>query len=572
MSCYLLSCSHDEKKVIDKAQSKPAQPQQYSMGPTKSSAIFIDKTQEYGLEGVVAVHLYAVDVNHDGHTDLVALDDFFAAPKFYFFNPSTKKFQIGASPFDSIVRASYLNFLDLNHDGIYDVIVGTLNQKSDVTQYPPRIYKGEILKGQLHYQEQAVLPVGLTPTASISAIDFDLDGQLDLFLSNWFSYKDNNPQPVPDLLIKGEGFNFRDQSSSLKGEYEFNRSTKNYSNSTPTFGASICDLDKNGFPDILTTNSNGYFNKLWMNVDGQNFVNYGSESGYGGDEEGTADVKGGGNSFFSLCGDYNNDGLIDIAVGTVSKDTDSDTRDRSSMLTGSTNAFPPKFIRSEFYRTGIAEKWSEGDRRGVWLDYNLDGRPDLIIDNSGFPPDSRLVFFEQQKDHAYDDKAMQMGVDIINPSGTVSLDINHDGIMDFITGQSNTRAGDLKNHLYVFENQTKRQKKGSIRFHLRGKRSNYYGLNSSLWLKTDKHIYFGNVEYNSGSLPSQNEEGVYFAYDTEVPKKLDVNWSYAIADRLGRLVPMTKTYSLSKFNLKGKHHEFTVCEDGRLLKYPKNCD
>jgi len=145
-------------------------------------------------------------------------------------------------------------------------------------------------------------------------------------------------------------------------------------------------------------------------------------------------------------------------------------------------------------------------------------------------------------------------------------------MMDFIVGQSNTRAGDVDTHVYVFENQFKRNGRGSLRLHLRGKSSNYYGLNSSIWLTTDKHKYFGNVEYNSGSLPSQNEEGIYIAFDKELPKKLEVHWSFANADRIGRLIPLTKTYSLSGLNLKGKHTELTICESGKVLVYPKKCD
>ncbi len=543
------------------------------MGPEVPSKIFVDKTKEYGLEGVQAVHLYAVDVNNDGYTDLITLDDFYAAPKFYFFNPKTNKFVLGESPFDSVVRGSYLNFVDLDHDGIYDVIVGTLNQKTEVTQYPPRLFKGEIANGKLHYKELAPLPVGLTPTASIAVFDYDLDGELDLYLANWFSYKDPTPRPVPDLLLRGKGkFQYEDVSNGLRGEYDYNKTDHVYSNATPTFGASVCDVDKNGFPDILTSNSNGYYNKMWMNLDGKNFVNYGNESGYAADEDGSEQTHGGGNSFFSLCGDYNNDGLVDIVVGTLSRDSDSESRDKSSILSGTSKSFPPKFIRSEFLHEDQKNKWSEGNHRGVWIDYNLDGLTDLIIDNSGFPPDSRLVFFEQAKDHAYDDKSKELGVNVMNPSGTVTIDLKRNGVMSFITGQSKTRAGDINNRIYVFENQTERKGRGSVRFHLQGKNSNTHGISSTVYFTTNKTTRTFNVEYNGGSLPSQNEEGAYFAFDKETPKEVSVRWAYATPDRLGRPVPLVRKYNLSKMPLKGTHHELNLCEDGRVLPREKKCN
>jgi hypothetical protein len=574
LASLLASCSHDKKvSPITVVPSLKEEAPKFLMGPEVPSKIFADKTDEYGLKDVQAVHLYAVDVDHDGFTDLVTLDDFYAAPKFYFFNPKIHKFVLGPSPFDSLVRGSYLNFVDLDHDGIYDLVLGTLNQKTEMTQYPPRIFKGVIDKEThgLHYKEQAPLPTNLLPTASIVTLDFDLDGELDLFLANWFSYKDKNPKPIPDLLLKGKSFNFTDSSNGLRSEYDYNKSDKIYSNATPTFGASVCDIDKNGFPDILTSSSNGYYNKLWLNLEGQNFVNYGMESGYAADEDGDHQTNGGGNAFFSLCGDYNNDDIIDVVVGNMSRDSDPESRDKSSILSGSTKSFPPKFIRSEFLHAAQKPKWSEGDRRGVWIDYNLDGLNDLIIDNSGFPPDSRLVFFEQAPDHAYEDKSSQLGINLMNPSGTVAIDVNLDGVMDFITGQSKTRAGDINNRIYLFENQTKREGRGSVRFHLQAKKSNYHGISSSVWLTTASRTRFFNVEYNSGSLPSQNEEGAYFAFDKETPKSVKVRWSFATTDRLNRLVPVTKKYNLGQFKLKGSHLELNLCEDGRVLSRKKNC-
>lgn len=572
MASLLASCSHEKKiNPVSAAVLEKVESQKYFMGPETPSSVFIDRTDDYGLSGVQGVHLYAVDVDRDGHTDLVTLDDFYAAPKFYLFNPAIKKFALAPSPFDSIVRGSYLNFVDLNHDGIYDVIVGLLNQKTEMTQYPPRIFKGEIYGKILHYKEQAPLPTSLLPTASIAALDFNMDGNLDLYLANWFSHNDKGPRPIPDLLLSGDGFKFSDSSLSLRSEYDYNRSDKIYSNATPTFGASVCDIDKNGFPDVLTSNSNGYYNKLWLNLDGQNFVNYGVESGYAADADGNQGTLGGGNSFFNLCGDYNNDGLVDIVVGNLSKDSDPESRDKSSVLSGTGKSFPPKFIRSEFLHGTELSRWSEGDRRGVWLDYNLDGLIDLIIDNSGFPPNSRLVFFEQAKDHAYEDKSKTFGVNIMNPAGTVTIDLNQDGVMDFISGQSKTRAGDAESRIYLFENQTKRVRRGSVRFHLQAQNSNYHGISSSLWLSTNKRTYFFNNEYNSGSIPSQNEEGAYFSFNLENPKFVSVRWSYALIDRLNRLIPIVKKYDLTKLKLKGFHTELNLCEDGRILPRKKNC-
>lgn len=547
----------------------------YDINPATASGnyagIFVDKTDEYGLKGIQGVHLYAVDANNDGATDLVVLDDFLASPKFYFFDKKDKKFKLGATPFSELVRASYLNFIDLDHDGVLDVIVGNLNQKSEVTQFPARVFKGVVTDKKISYVQKTILPIGVLPTASIVPFDFNLDGEIDLYVANWFSQKDANPKPLPDSLLQGNGFDFTNISTQLQGEYEVSRSDKSYPNATPTFGASVCDVDRNGLPDVMTNNSNGYYNKLWLNIDGKNFTNYGTLTGYAADTEGSADSKGGGNSFFSLCGDYNNDSFVDIVVGNLSKDSDAESRDKSAVLTGSTKTFPPKFYRTEIFPEEKSDNWSEGNRRGVWLDYNLDGLVDLLIANSGFPPTSRMFFYEQQTDHEYIDRAREMGVNMMNPSGMVSIDLNGDGVMDFISGQSKVRAGDIPSRIYVFENQTKRQGKGSIRFHLQGKKSNYHGISSTLTFRTNKNSRFGEANYAAGSLPSQNEEGVYFAFGSESPKNVEVRWSVGSVDKLGRISPLIKTYNLQNLSGKGKHLELNLCEDGRVLAKTKNC-
>ncbi len=533
-------------------------------GPTllNKSSPFIDKTAEYGLDNIKAVHLYAVDANDDGHTDLVSLEDFVASPKFYFYNKKTKKFLLGENPFNELIRASYLNFVDIDHDDVLDVIVGNLNQKSEITQFPVRLFKGSVENGKLTYSLKTVLPTGILPTASVVAGDFNLDGEIDLYLGNWFSQIDDNPRPVADSLFFGKGFVFTNMSNHLKDEK---------SNPAPTFGVAICDVDKNGFPDILTANSNGYFNKLWLNMDGDNFTDFGMASGYAGDNEGSAESKGGGNSFFSMCGDYNNDQLIDIVTGNLFKDSDQEFRDKSVVLSGSTKGFPPKFYRSEFFEQEGRSGYAEGNRRGAWIDFNMDGLNDFLVANSGFPPDSRLMLFEQKADHSYEERARDYGLNILNPSGMVTLDLNNDGAMDFITGQSNVRAAGILQRLYVFENQSERNGSSSVRFYLEGRRSNSRGLSSSITFSTNKTKRFSAVEYAHGSLPSQNEEGIMFAFNAETASEVEVRWSFGTEDRLDRVIPMIKKYSLSKFKMKGIHSEYNLCDDGRILPRIRHC-
>lgn len=573
LGLFSSSCAVKKIRPLKEAIFKSSKKSEYNFAPEKPGTVFIDKAAEYGLENVEGVHLYAVDVNSDGHTDLVVLEDFVAHPKFYVFNPQIKKFELKENPFSEIIRASYLTFADFDKDGIYDVIVGHLNQKTEITQYPARIYKGSVTNNKLSYTLASTLPTGPTPSASIAVFDYNLDGRLDLYLGNWFNEKGKVPVPVADILLKGEGdgFKFTNVSDLLLGENEFNNEEDLYPNVTPTFGVSICDVDQNGFPDILTNNSNGYFNKLWINKEGKLFEDIGELTGYAADSEGRKSEKGGGNSFLSLCGDYNNDGITDIVVGNLSKETDTNTRDKSAILTGKTKSYPPQFYRSDFYLSEYRPNWTQGNRYGTWIDYNMDGLPDLIVGNMGFPPSSRLVFFHQELDHAYVDKALDLGVNLMNPSGMVTIDLNHDGVMDFISGQTKIRAGEIKTKIYLFINQNPRAENGALRFYLDGKNSNRGGIGAALNLTTNENKYRKEVSYSYGPYPSQNEEGVYFAFGKERPTKLSVTWPYGKNDKLGRISPVIKTYNLSAYNLKSQYTTFTLCEDGRMLAGKTKC-
>ena len=154
------------------------------------------------------------------------------------------------------------------------------------------------------------------------------------------------------------------------------------------------------------------------------FKDYGTQSHFAHDNEGLLVPRGGGNSFYSACTDYNDDGIMDVIQGEIFHAYDSENRDRSSVLTGSQFGFPPKFLRTEYHMDDGNNSWTQGDRRGSWVDFNRDGYIDVLVDNSGFPPNSRLLLFEQLSHHGFADVARDLGVDILNPSGTVLIDVN----------------------------------------------------------------------------------------------------------------------------------------------------
>lgn len=582
-----ISCS-SIKKIYDKSDNyvdrKANQQEQdettveittTNTGPTKKGTAFIDATEKFGLAGVKAVHLYAVDFNNDTHTDLVVLPGFYSSPEFYQFNYKAKKFVRVSSLFEEEVRASFLNFADINNDGILDVLVATLNQKTELTKRPLRFYFGKNKKdGTLYFKKkEKIISTSKDPISTALLFDMNLDGVLDLFVGNWFYTKKDRPVAKTNILYLMEKGKYKDQSVLLENENQFKRSYDKYINARPTFTAAICDIDQNGYPDILTGNSSGYKNKLWLNIKNPQgnryYKDFGESSRFASDSEGSSSKLGGGNTFALHCADYNNDTIMDIFVGELSHSYDQETRDRSSILSGEKLDFPPSFIRTEYHLSSGEKNWSQGDRRGVWADLNADGLLDLIVDNSGFPPNSRLVIFMQDQTHAYENKSIEFGIDILNPSGTVVLDIDKDGLLDIITGQTQVRNSKIDSSLYVFQNYLKVKGNRSVTFYLEGEKANRMGIGANIILKTQELTQRRYVTFAEGSLPSQNSRGVHFGLGKHILKTVKVVWPIAVKTS-GRAEPLVRTYDLTSFKFR-KHIDVTLCDSGKLRFGIKTC-
>jgi hypothetical protein len=551
--------------------SKPQEKKRTTIdGPTAISkkAPFRDATETWGLEKIKALRLYAVDWDDDGDTDLVTLNSYYDHPKFYRFDSKLKKFiPVLQTPIKHDMRASFLSFVDLNKDGLLDLIAVTLNQKSELTPRPIEIYEGMKIDGKVVYRHKFSFPTPM-PTSSLGIADINMDGLLDLYIGNWFSFKKGeNALTSPDRIFfgQGKGFSFKD-SSYLIEEVGIKKDDK-FINALPTFGVSVCDMDQNGFPDILTASSSRFKNRMWMNLSSaegpekRRFLDRGEVSGVAYDREKTFGKNHGGNSFYLNCADYNNDGIIDLALGELFYAFDEESQDRSSILTGSTLDFPPKFIRTEYHKDDGSGRWGQGDRNALWKDLSGDGLLDLIIENSGIPPYSRLIFFEQEKDHSFTDRAKNYGLDLLNPSGIITADIDNDGDLDLISGQSTLRDNKIKPRLYAFENLHKNR---AIKIYLRAKRSNIRGLGSTVVLKTNLRSQRRINHVIAGSTPSQAEDGLVFNLKKgETPTNLTIRWPYLVKPSKQRAYPLSQTY---KFKTKFQNYPatFTACDNGRL--------
>ncbi len=544
-------------------------------GPTSlGDGSFVDKTELYGLGDIAATSFYVVDFDNDGFDDLVTLPHFFSTPHFYRFNSLTAKFEeLPTSPFKNIFRVSYLAFADFNGDHIQDVLVGVFNQKTSMNKEPLKLFLGSLNQGtyQLKHKPGAFPKSSIAPNSAIALLDYNLDGFLDVYVAHWFDVTKRRPEVVPDSLFKGSGTSFKDISFVLKDELLYAKGSGYYM-AKPTIGVTSCDVNLDGYPDILTSSTAGYTNKLWKNVlfptGGRAYKNIGDTSLYAQDKEGALAVKQGGNSLFSMCLDYNNDGLIDIVSGELTHSYDPEYRDRSTVLTGA-NFSPLKFLRDEYYMDDGTANWNQADKRGVSFDFDSDGLIDFSVDNSGFPPKSRLILFKQQKDHGYMDIAKRLGVDVLNPSGTVTCDFNRDGRPDILTGHSNIRRVGISKRVFLFENQITNNFKRVRIFVGSTKNKNSKSVGATIRLKTSKSMQTRFLNYFVGGQSSQNMDGSLWGLGSaETVDEVIVFWPFSDKNKK----PIKKSYLGNMFKFTGDYAEFTICFEKGVLPGRQLCN
>jgi hypothetical protein len=380
---------------------------------------------------VYAGAVAAVDVNGDGLTDLVvARSD--AATLLYINNGNgTFREEGAARGLGGILGAGGIAAGDFNNNGHRDLFIVPLNGH--------RCYL-LINDGTGHFTEQAVARgADLTTTIhphhgfSVSLVDYNRDGYLDIYLTEW-SVPSSAENHLHSALLRNRG-------AAAPGHFE--NVTAAAGLTQPRIGqthfgfaAAWADFDGDGWPDLALVSDFGTSQFFWNNGDGT-FTERGQASGVARDENGMG----------VAVADYDGDGRLDFYVTSIH---DPISLAHSGITTGN------KLYRHTGGRQFVDTAGTAGVAHTGWgwgaafFDYDNRGASDLVVTNgitnglvpapgipSGDGEDQPTVLFRNNGGGTFTDITTGAGIaDRGQGRAIVVLDYDHDGDEDLLITQA----------------------------------------------------------------------------------------------------------------------------------------
>ncbi|MBW2701794.1 MAG: CRTAC1 family protein [Deltaproteobacteria bacterium] len=381
------------------------------------------------------------------------------------------------------------------------------------------------------------------PLVSAALLDYDHDGNLDMFLGQHYARYGYMSSCTQDGLFRGDGAGgFSDVTVEAGLEtWEINDYTAaDATNHKPTWGVTACDLDGDGWDDLLSANYARMPNGVYRNTGGT-FEDLTLSSGLAHDDieefrdnefykcycryhqshpicedaplprlncQGLENAwqpdfddqhyRLGGNTSNLICGDLDNDGDTDVLRVELTHYHVGISSDLTGLLYN--QGFPDEaFVAPDMEDTGLVRDhvgwWNEGDLGGALADLDNDGRLDVLVASSDYP-DTYMLLWQQQVDGSFVGICHDTNTCLARAHGLAVVDYDRDGDYDLVVGTTTQRwyAADNpprpdRDYVYVYRNDTG-QSSNKLMLHLTG---------AGAPMGANRNAYGARIEVRAGS-------------------------------------------------------------------------
>jgi len=359
---------------------------------------------------------------------------------------------------------------------------------------------------------------------SVSAawIDYDNDGRLDLFVTNYLDWSPETSKvcglpgkrlSCPPSLYPGEP-NILYHNNGDGTFTDVSKSTGIADQIGKGMGVAVADYDADGWMDIFVANDNQR-NFLFKNRRGKGFDEVGVEAGVAYTEDGIP-VSSMGVDFR----DYRNDGRPGIFITALGGETFPLYRNEGNDLF-SMETYPANIGFSTYKMSG----WGAGI-----VDLNNDGYKDLfsanshVSENADIDPQQHYLqtnaIFENMKDNTFQDVSAHAGPGLSLRAahrGAAFGDLNNDGKVDIVVSV-------IAGHAELLYNMTANGNHWLL-IQTIGTKSNRDGIGTQIKLTSQSGLVQFNQVTTAGSYASSSDKRVHFGLGRDkLVKEITLRW------------------------------------------------
>lgn len=451
----------------------------------------------------------ADDLDNDGDIDLVVSSWDPNESLRIFWNDGTGKFKDGTvdSKLGSTLGGLNMTQTDYNNDGLTDIFVMRGGWLSAAGQHPNSLLRnnGDGTFTDVTYKSGLALVDYPTQTAGWS--DYDLDGDLDVYIGN----ESTNDLKAPSQLFRNNG----------DGTFTDVAPNAGVTNDLLAKAVTWGDYNSDRYPDLYVSNYRGP-NRLYRNNGDGTFENVAAAS----------DVEGPDASFPSWFCDINNDGNLDLFVAAYSGGIAEVAASYLGKPFDRVAALPCMYVSDAQHQFA-----NQAEQLGLvhpthpmganFGDLDNDGFVDFYL-GTGWPEYHELMpnmLYRNQAGKAFQDITNGARVGHLQKGHAVAMaDFDNDGDLDLFEQMGGFVPGD-KFYDVLYENPGS----GSnwIKIHLVGKTTNRPGIGARIHLRvsdgqTERSIYRNVSSGGSfGANPFEQHIGIGSAHDIV---KLEVYW------------------------------------------------